>query len=189
MDRSPRKLVTLSTSERFKLYLPLGVEAAAKSIFKDKHGVFSSAPEAENEFLYTPESAFWSYVSKLAQVVDNKRGGDTVTSFVVLKDYEKTNFKFCSNQRDTVELEEAKVFVENLLTLIKDGSHGSSAKSLLKRVLWHILLFNIPRIAFYLKALTEALQHCIEDCSRKNGTYDLSVSCRPFRLHSRRARI
>lgn len=169
MDKANRKMIPLTPSERFKLYLPLGVEAAAKDIFRNQQGIFSGSPEPPIESLYTPEHAFRSFMSKLSQVVDSKRGGDTVTSFVALQEYERTIFLFSSNQRNEKDLETVREFVESLFIFIRDKPGGIGLKALLKRVLWRIILFNMPRIEFYLDSLTDALQECLEDCSRKKG--------------------
>lgn len=188
MDKPTRNRTPLTPEESFKLYLPLGVEAAAKRIFKGQQGIFNGSPEPENEALYSLEHAFRSLLCKLAQVVDNRKGGDTVTSFVALQEYGKTNFLFCSNQRREDDLKDTASFVKSLLVFIRDKPNGIGPKPLLKRVLWRIVLFNVPRIGFYLDALTKALEDCIADCGRKRGTFPPSPACILYCSHLRRTR-
>ncbi|KAJ6785230.1 hypothetical protein PWT90_05108 [Aphanocladium album] len=78
------------------------------------------------------------FLCKLAQICDSQKGGDTITAVVF--------------------------FLHDLLNYVVDNPSELQSKPLTKKVLWHVLEFNIGRVGLYLKALSDTLACCIEDC-------------------------
>ncbi|KAJ9156396.1 hypothetical protein NKR23_g1159 [Pleurostoma richardsiae] len=121
----------------------------------------------ENDTLLSNAQAFRSFVNKLAQVCDNRQGGSTVTALVVLQGHGGPEFIIGSNQREEFDLADTQDFVQRLLELVAKNPLQLKRKPLLKRVLWSILLFNIPRVEAYLDYLLRYLGECIADCARQ----------------------
>lgn len=89
---------------------------------------------------------------------------------------------FGSKERYANDLQRTREFVDSLLALVARNPSQLQRRALTKKALWHILLFNLPRVAAYLDKLIECLGECVTDCKRR----DLSCSCEePLRLPTR----
>ncbi|KAI3574048.1 hypothetical protein IWW34DRAFT_872589 [Fusarium oxysporum f. sp. albedinis] len=111
--------------------------------------------------------AFQFYVNKLAQVCDNERGGNTISALAILRGPLGPHYVFGSNWKDARGLKTTKSFVRALLDLVGKNPENLQTAALVKRVLWLILAFNIPRLQEYLKLLSAAVQECLESCKRR----------------------
>ncbi|KAI8250141.1 hypothetical protein K4K58_010131 [Colletotrichum sp. SAR11_239] len=123
----------------------------------------------ENDSLTSQKQAFHCFVDKLAQVCDNKRGGEMVTALAVLNGSDHTKFVFASNERNDDELAETRDFIHSLLTLVGKNPASLKPKPLTKQVLWKILHFNMLRLNDYLNNLVKYLNECIADCDRRQS--------------------
>ncbi|KAJ0297654.1 hypothetical protein COL516b_010506 [Colletotrichum fioriniae] len=151
-------------------YEPIVLEYALQVACRAGQDVFNGNPKVENDSLATQAQVFRSFVEKLAQICDNERGGQTVTSFTVLEGDDGPDFVFASNHRDADELSDTQQFAEDLLTLVGKNPTGLKPKALAKQVLWKILLFNLPRLGIYLDNAVKYLDACIDDCDRREAT-------------------
>ncbi|KAK1480518.1 hypothetical protein CTAM01_14358 [Colletotrichum tamarilloi] len=150
-------------------YEPIVLEQALQVACRAGQDVFNGTPKVENDSLASQVQVFRSFVEKLAQVCDNERGGQTVTSFTVLEGEDGPEYVFGSNHRDADELSETQQFAEDLLTLVGKNPTGLKPKPLAKQVLWKILLFNLPRLDIYLNNVGKYLDACIDDCERRGA--------------------
>lgn len=115
-----------------------------------------------------PKESFTCFVNKLAQVCDNKRGGDTVTAFAVLRPG-PIEYRFAANRREEKDLEETRRYVEDLLMTLGAAStlvirDASQRAALHCEVLGKIIAFNKPRISTYLRAFLKHVDFCIKGC-------------------------
>ncbi|KAF9872551.1 hypothetical protein CkaCkLH20_10048 [Colletotrichum karsti] len=149
------------------LYEPIILEHALKESCRSHRILFSEPTAKPKNNLETQRQAFQSFVDKLSQVCDNRRGGDTVTSFAILKGRDGPKFVFGSNARNHNDLIEAQEFVQNLVEFVGENPEKLKEKPLTKRVLWRILLFNLPRVQAYLEQLSKSLKDCIKDSYRR----------------------
>ncbi|KAK1658731.1 hypothetical protein BDP55DRAFT_720395 [Colletotrichum godetiae] len=150
-------------------YEPIVLEDALQKACRLGQEVFNGIPEVDNNSLATQAQVFHFFVNKLAQICDNRRGGETVSSVTVLDGPDGPEYLFASNHRDADELSETQEFAESLLTLVGKNPTGLKQKTLVKQVLWKILLFNLPRLNLYLKALDTSIDACIDDCRRRKA--------------------
>ncbi|KAK1505495.1 hypothetical protein CABS01_00963 [Colletotrichum abscissum] len=150
-------------------YEPIVLEQGLQVACRAGQDVFNGTPKVENDSLASQFQVFRSFVEKLAQVCDNERGGQTVTSFTVLEGEDGPEYVFGSNHRDADELSETQQFAEDLLTLVGKNPTGLKPKPLAKQVLWKILLFNLPRLDIYLNNVGKHLDACIDDCERRGA--------------------
>lgn len=91
-------------------------------------------------------------------------------------DYGPT-YIFASNLRTDKQLEETKEFVQSLLEYVRFNPENLNRKPFLKKVLWRILHWNLPRVDAYLGNLVRALSGCVEDCLRRQdsrGMYSIA---------------
>lgn len=114
-----------------------------------------------------PLTEFQKFLTKLALICDTVKGeyGRTMTALVCLRGINGPDYIFTSNFRKEAELEEAKSFLSSLLTFVGTNPDSLMPKALQKQVLWKILVFNFSKLEFYLGALVDALDNCIE-CER-----------------------
>ncbi|KAM0264952.1 hypothetical protein ACHAQJ_000468 [Trichoderma viride] len=120
-----------------------------------------------------PKKLFCAVLNKLGHVCDRERGGDSVTSFVVLKDTdnpEQVQYVFAANRQTDNQLQVTAAYVKKLLWRVNqapdDQAKQHEARSSL---LYHILRFNRPRVSFYLRALRSQTAECLERC-QSTGT-------------------
>ncbi|KAL7918307.1 hypothetical protein ACQKWADRAFT_248955 [Trichoderma austrokoningii] len=119
-----------------------------------------------------PKQVFCAFVNKLGHVCDRKRGGDTVTSFVVLRHPHNPNraqFVFAVNRQTVGELRVTAAYVKALLQQIDQAPDGEANQHDVRSwLLYHILRFNRPRVSFYLRNLRFQATKCLESCQLNN---------------------
>jgi hypothetical protein len=111
--------------------------------------------------------AFQFYINKLAQVCDNKCGGNTISALAILQGSLGPHYVLGSNWKDTRGLETTKKFMQALLDLVGKNPDNLQTPALGKRVLWFILSFSFPQLQGYLQLLSTAAQECLESCKRR----------------------
>lgn len=133
--------------------------------------VFNQYRQDHDEPLATPMDAlpsllqiFQCFVNKLSLVCDNERGGRTVTAIAILQGKDCAVYVLASNCRTLLEQREVEVFLTKILHLVHQNPHQLERKALTKKVLWHMILFNIERVKAYLINLNRYLNECIADC-------------------------
>lgn len=109
---------------------------------------------------------FQKAICKIAQILDNEKGGDSTTALIVAKGLRGPDYVFASNWKKTPELERAKSFLSDLLEYVGSNPDELAPKALQKQVLDRILEFNFLRFDAYLNGLGTALQSCIDNCER-----------------------
>ncbi|KAF5677153.1 hypothetical protein FDENT_9276 [Fusarium denticulatum] len=105
-------------------------------------------------------------ICKMAQILDNEKGGDSVTALIVAKGLRGPDYVFASNLKKASELDRAKLFLSDLLEYVGSNPDGLTPKGLQKQVFDRILEFNFLRFDVYLNGLGAALQSCIDNCER-----------------------
>ncbi|UQC88678.1 uncharacterized protein CLUP02_14203 [Colletotrichum lupini] len=117
-------------------------------------------------------------MNKLAQICDNRRGGETITSVAIIQLPDCLVYAFASNQRSPKEIKEAETF---LLDLFEYLSNTSATSSVLMEeatsksatyVLEKILAFNHERVQCYRIGLVHGLTQCIKDCDRRGSVHE-----------------
>ncbi|KAG4291641.1 hypothetical protein FPRO06_13862 [Fusarium proliferatum] len=149
------------------LYEPIILECALREVGPPSTYSHESQSTEKYEAEMPDLKAFQFYVNKLAQVCDNERGGNTISALAILQDSLGPHYVFGSNMKDARGLKTTKSFVQVLLDLVGKNPEILQNGALVKRVLWLILAFDLPRLAEYLKHLSAAVQECLESCKRK----------------------
>ncbi|KAG7042217.1 hypothetical protein JMJ77_0010318 [Colletotrichum scovillei] len=138
----------------------------------------SRALQKAEQILRSLDTAFKSDAGfKLAQLCDNRRGGDTVTAVAIIQLPDCLVYAFASNQRSPKEIKEAETFLLDLFEYLSQTSASSSdfmedatskpASSILEK----ILAFNHERVQCYRIGLVQGLTKCIEDCDRRGSVH------------------
>lgn len=166
-------IVPVSPARNREFYLPIILENALIKACRKSQAGFEREANNENDSLLTQEQAFHSFVYKLAQVCDNERGGNTITAFTVVKGDCGPEYIFASNLRTDKQLEETREFVQSLLEYVRSNPEKLNRKPFLKKVLWRILHWNLPRVDAYLGNLVKALSGCIADCLRRQDNHGI----------------
>ncbi|KAG4257555.1 hypothetical protein FPRO03_13861 [Fusarium proliferatum] len=149
------------------LYEPIILECALREVGPPPTYSHESQSTEKYEAEMPDLKAFQFYVNKLAQVCDNERGGNTISALAILQGSLGPHYVFGSNRKDARGLKTTKSFVQVLLDLVGKNPENLQNGALVKRVLWLILAFNLPRLAEYLTHLSAAVQECLESCKRK----------------------
>lgn len=150
-------------------YEPIVLEKALGDVNKKIRGGSSQSGSVPADSLITDEQWFHCFENKLAQVCDNERGGNTVTSVAIVRCSGCPLFVLGSNQRKKPQRLEMENFVTGLLNLIGKNPDQLQLKALRRKVLWRILEFGIKRVDLYLKYLGLSLDQCIDDCQTQDG--------------------
>lgn len=122
-----------------------------------------------------PKQLYFCFVNKLSQICDTTRGGEgaTITAFAV-RQSGTVQYLLASNRRDASELTVVRSFVVDILSTLGAASDEVVAEAdhqsdIFQHLLRKILIFNRPRIRYYIKELDENLEFCIEK-AREEGT-------------------
>jgi hypothetical protein len=115
---------------------------------------------------YALLTEFQKLICKIAQILDNEKGGDSATALIVAKGLCGPDYVFASNFKKAPELERAKSFLSDLLEYVGSNPDELTPKALQKQVFDRILEFNFLRLDAYLNGLGTALQSCIDNCER-----------------------
>ncbi|KAH7122979.1 hypothetical protein EDB81DRAFT_913064 [Dactylonectria macrodidyma] len=159
MESTDRTIVPVDPTRNREFYLPIILEDALIKACRKRQASFERAANNENDSLLTQEQAFHCF-----------RGGNTVTAFTIVNHADGPEYILASNQRTKEQLEKTKEFVQGLLEYVRDNPDNLNRKPFLKKVLWRILLWNLPRVDAYLSNLVKALSGCIADCLRRQDT-------------------
>lgn len=117
---------------------------------------------APDETVQTQEQLFHDFVNKLAQICDNKCGGNTVTSAVVIQYPDRVQYRFASNQRKNGDLVLVKSFIEEILNVLGTWTDAESAAALVRaRILRKVVTFNRCRLQVYVRAIRYKSQECL----------------------------
>lgn len=147
-------------------YLCLLLVAVNKACVKREGTTYTSGSVTKNDTL----TEFQKFLTKLAMICDTLKGdhGRTVTALVCLKGINGPEYILTSNFRKSMELDEIKIFLSDLLTFVGTNPDKLQPKPLQKQVLWRSLVFNFNKVDFYLRSLIGALDLCI-DCESRRG--------------------
>ena len=126
---------------------------------KAKDNIEYASGDATNDSNLTDYPTF---LHKLAQVCDFKKGGDAVTALIVVKGDRGPEYNVVSNTGAATQ--RVGEFLHSFLTYIGTNPKGLKDKPLQKQVLWQIMEFNSLRINAYLNGLLKALDECIHEC-------------------------
>ncbi|KAM0480384.1 hypothetical protein ACHAPX_004215 [Trichoderma viride] len=177
LDMTAEEPVPTTSKATHKFYEPIILyEALIDAV---KHTAKPPAPEP-NINIEDPKQVFCAFVNKLSHVCDKKRGGDTVTSFAVLKDQHnpaRAHFVFAANRQTVSELGVTAAYVRSLLQKIDQAPDGEvNQHNVRSSLLYHILRFNRPRVSFYLRNLRSQATACLESCQLTNTEEDSLIS-------------
>lgn len=160
---------TLSPKQTRRFYEPIvfidALSVACESMSPDQHETeLKSAPVATTE-----RDQYHKFVYKLALVCAFGKGGDTVTTFAILRDPStgRIVYVFGANQISIDEGNRVAKYMKRILTVI--GSLGAQAR-IRKAILKGVLLWTRPRVEGYLKRALDLVTKCIEqDDDQPNG--------------------
>ncbi|KXX75488.1 hypothetical protein MMYC01_208107, partial [Madurella mycetomatis] len=172
MSQSASDLIDLTPSQRKRLY-----EAIVMLVCLTKAYVEGKSAEATESEINVPRSkklVFHCFVNKLAQICDDRRGGDTVTAFAVLQPG-NVQYYFGCNGRNAAALESVRSYVADVLNLIgtanpddvKKATRDSSTP-LFSHVLQKIVGFNRPRIERYISVLAKSVEDSVHQTSQED---------------------
>ncbi|KAF5229900.1 hypothetical protein FANTH_14050 [Fusarium anthophilum] len=136
---------------------------AVNETCKRRSDIRYSSGKSRNYALLTD---FQKASCKIAQILDNEKGGDSATALIVVKGLLGPDYVFASNSKKAPELERAKSFLSDLLEYVGSNPDELAPKALQKQVFHRILEFNFLRFDAYLNGLDTALQSCIDYCER-----------------------
>ncbi|KAF7560082.1 hypothetical protein G7046_g4075 [Stylonectria norvegica] len=175
MNNSPADLVPLRPKVKRRFYEPI-VFTRALTVIARSNG--SSHTPEPTETPPTEEERFRSFVNKLANICDNVKGGDSVTSFAVLEHDQGVTYVFGCNQLKPSGLRATTDFVERLLGKIAGVSElKPDARVRAERgILPLVLAFNRPRVERYIGGLQQYIGVCLDACPRLTDDEDL-ISC------------
>lgn len=121
----------------------------------------SSGPACHEENLSDTET----FLCKLAQVCDSKKGGDTITAIACLKSPDgEPEYILSSNARQGSDSNNCVSYLKGLLNYVIENPDDLQLRALRKQILWRILEFNVGRVGVYLQDLLETVERCIGSC-------------------------
>ncbi|KAF4467785.1 hypothetical protein FALBO_5320 [Fusarium albosuccineum] len=162
-------IVPLKQKQKRRLYEPIVIFKSLTEITHEEGSLRGPDPP-DNPSPKTEEQKFYCFLHGLANVCDNMKGGKTVTSIALLEDEDKSVYVFGCNQVFGSGLAAAERFLYELLTTLcgfykLKGDERISARH---DVLKMILVFNLPRLDFYLRDFKKQLNVCLE-CSEPDN--------------------
>ncbi|KAL7782778.1 hypothetical protein V8C37DRAFT_413850 [Trichoderma ceciliae] len=170
LDMTQQEAIPLDSRILHKFFEPIILLVALVDAVK--HTAKRPPPEP-NIDVKDPKQLFFAFANKLGHVCDRERGGDTVTSFVILKNErnpEQAQYVFAANRQTNSQLQTTAAYVESLLRTVKQAPEGQANQhDTRSSLLYHILRFNRPRVSVYLRDLRSQAALCLEKC-QPNGT-------------------
>jgi hypothetical protein len=142
-----------------QMFLVCCLFCAVNKICKEKSGVFYNSGNPGTGRLLDP---FQIFLCKLAQILDSRKGGDTVTALVALQGTDGPEYLFTSNNLKDGEFKSAEDFLSGFLQLIGENPDDLNEKAVQKRALWEILEFNFSRVDYYLTRILVSIRDCID---------------------------
>ncbi|PTB65231.1 hypothetical protein BBK36DRAFT_1160432 [Trichoderma citrinoviride] len=127
-----------------------------------------------------PTQLFCAFVNKLGHVCDREKGGETVTSFVVLQseaDPQRAHYVFAVNKQTDSQLSSTATYVRTLLRKVGQAPEGQENQRDARRsLLYHVLRFNRPRVSVYLRKLRAQAASCLEKCQSDMTDENISIA-------------
>ncbi|KAF4987773.1 hypothetical protein FDECE_15311 [Fusarium decemcellulare] len=162
-------IVPLKQKQKRRLYEPIVIFKSLTEITHEEGSLRGPDPP-DNPSPKTEEQKFYCFLHSLANVCDNMKGGKTVTSIALLEDEDKFVYVFGCNQVFGSGLAAAERFLYELLTKLCGfyKLKGDERISTRHDVLKMILVFNLPRLDFYLRDFKKHLDVCVE-CSEPDN--------------------
>ncbi|KAK3379654.1 hypothetical protein B0T24DRAFT_569852 [Lasiosphaeria ovina] len=168
MNLPPSDIIPIPAGLRKRFYEPVVILCCVP-----RYCIRNSVETATYE-VDTPKSLEHTYrcfVDKLSQICDSERGGETVTSFGVLKlDKDKVQYWFASNQRNTAELGVVEDYITDIFQTLSNSSRSdvklaiaNPRRSLYSDILTRIIRFNRGRMELYVERLCKELEICLDD--------------------------
>lgn len=171
MNQLASDIIDLTPRQRKRLYEAIVMLVCLTAAYVD--GQSAEATESEITVPRSRKRIFQCFVNKLAQICDERRGGETVTAFAVLQ---PGNVQYCfgCNDRNATALERVRSYIADLLSLIgaanpddvKKATRDSSTP-LFSQVLQKIVRFNRPRIQRYLSTLAKSVESSLDQISQE----------------------
>ncbi|KAM0441064.1 hypothetical protein ACHAPT_000369 [Fusarium lateritium] len=156
-------LVTFKPKQKRRFYEPIVLFKALTDINHEEGSL--GLPETPTR-PRTEEQRFHQFIHRLASVCDNTKGGKTVTSFAVLEHEDRFVYVFgCNQVCDTVLLATQRFVAQLVRNLSGFDQLGEDARAPVRSALLEmILVFNMPRLDYYLKSFKRQLKACLELC-------------------------
>ncbi|KAL0935673.1 uncharacterized protein CTRU02_210264 [Colletotrichum truncatum] len=145
------------------LYEPIVLEQALQEVPRRRGNVAPEELEDEYTTLTSNEQAFRCLLNRVAEVCENRDGGETDTSITVFETDEGPLFMFGSKQRSADDLKETEDFIKDLLNIAANTPGIINQKAVTREILRRVLRFNTTRLKRYLKRLGFYLNECVED--------------------------
>ncbi|KAH6603565.1 hypothetical protein Trco_008340 [Trichoderma cornu-damae] len=165
LDRTQEEPIPLGSRIVHKFFEPIILLVAL--IDAVKHAAKPPPPEPPVD-VKDPKQLFCAFVNKLGHVCDSEKGGDTVTSFVILKDESmsgRAQYVFAANRQTDSQLQATAAYVKMLLHKVSQAPEGQLNQHYARgSLLYHILRFNRPRVSIYLRELRSQAQLCLQKC-------------------------
>ncbi|KAK3689713.1 hypothetical protein B0T22DRAFT_536567 [Podospora appendiculata] len=179
--------IPLGSRVTHKFYEPLNLLAALNDEMKHLHRAFG--PETPDKIdIEDPKQRFHAFVNKLAHVCDYNRGGDAVTSIVVLNlnsgvNPGKVHYWLAANKQTDRELQDTVVFVKSLLGLVGQApADPKSQKEARRATLNSVLWFNRRRVGIYSRAIQSRTAACLAQCAEGGTEEDRLIATEVAKL-------
>ncbi|KAK3503252.1 hypothetical protein B0T13DRAFT_486170 [Neurospora crassa] len=165
-----------------RFYEPIMLLEALKGPIGEPSSGPSQAMRVDDE---DPKQLFQAFVYRLAHVCDREKGGNTVTSIMVLDTSnvlaaeQEVLFVFGVNQATRRHLEHTAQFLQTVLEKVASAPPKSDreGREAAERELWQtVLRFNRPRVKFYLKSLREKAEECLRQCEVDEKEEDREIA-------------
>jgi hypothetical protein len=137
------------------------LHVAVNDTIKEMRGIKYISTDTSNEIRL---STFEIFLTKLAFICNNERGGDSITALVCVKAAEGPGYHFTCNNRSIQDLQDTRDFLYDLLDYVGRNPDHYKIPPLQKQVLWRILEFNHPKVEYYLKRIVNYTTECIDMC-------------------------
>ncbi|KAL7818015.1 hypothetical protein V8C44DRAFT_319870 [Trichoderma aethiopicum] len=165
IDHTTQEPTPLPSRVVFKFFEPVILLVALTDAVRNT--ATPRPPEPETN-VQDPTQLFCAFVNKLGHVCDREKGGDTVTSFVVLQseaEPQRAHYVFAVNRQTIGQLQSTATYVRTLLRKVGQAPEGRANQHDARHsLLYHVLLFNRPRVSFYLRELRTQTVSCLEVC-------------------------
>jgi hypothetical protein len=181
MDLQASRPLPLNPSLRKRFYEPVILLYCLTAAYVN--GQKAESAGSETSLPSSRKQIFFCFVNKLAHVCDSRKGGKTVTSFVVLQPG-SIEYRFGSNGRKPAELRRVRNYITEILNTLGEAAGDdikkaarNSKHSIFCHILGKIVLFNRPRIEGYARTLAEQIDFCtdeVEDDDSDEGIAALS---------------
>ncbi|KAL6859251.1 hypothetical protein J3F83DRAFT_763357 [Trichoderma novae-zelandiae] len=165
LDHTTQEPIPLSSRIVHKFFEPIILLVALVDAVRNTAKPRPPEPEID---VQNPTQLFCALVNKLGHVCDSEKGGETVTSFVVLEneaDPRRAHYVFAVNRQADGQLQSTATYVRTLLRKVGQAPEGQANQHDARHsLLYHVLRFNRPRVSVYLRELRTQTALCLEKC-------------------------